>query len=102
VASFVAGPNHAEEVTQLAFIKAFCALGRFQVGRPFEPWLLQIVVNEGRTIRRTEGREAALLARATAAIGTSPPGDQPDARVAQSETKATLDTALALLVSQAS
>jgi RNA polymerase sigma-70 factor (ECF subfamily) len=60
----------AEEAAQEGFIKAYRALGRFRPGSPFRPWLLQIVVNEARNRRRSEGRRAALALRA-AAEGTS-------------------------------
>jgi RNA polymerase sigma factor (sigma-70 family) len=60
----------AEEAAQEGFIKAYRALGRFRPGSPFRPWLLQIVANEARNRRRSEGRRAALALRA-AAEGTS-------------------------------
>jgi RNA polymerase sigma factor (sigma-70 family) len=60
----------AEEAAQEGFIKAYRALGRFRPGSPFRPWLLQIVANEARNRRRSEGRRAALAFRA-AAEGTS-------------------------------
>jgi RNA polymerase sigma factor (sigma-70 family) len=97
VATLVAGPNDADEVAQLAFIKAFRALGRFQVGRPFGPWLLQIVVNEGRTVRRAEVRQAALLGRAAAEFGRSHGEVEPDVRVARSETRVAIGVALSRL-----
>jgi RNA polymerase sigma factor (sigma-70 family) len=51
----------AEEATQDAFLKAYDALGRFRVDRPFRPWLLRIVSNEARN-RRTAARRQAQLA----------------------------------------
>jgi RNA polymerase sigma-70 factor, ECF subfamily len=63
-ASFVAGPTDAEDVTQLAFTKSYYALKRFQLGRRFQPWLLQIVINEAKSARRSAGRRGAILARA--------------------------------------
>ena len=56
----------AEEAAQEAFVKAHRALGRFRAGAPFRPWLLQIVANEARNRRRSEGRRAALALRAAA------------------------------------
>ncbi|MFL5914850.1 MAG: RNA polymerase sigma factor [Gaiellaceae bacterium] len=56
LARYIGGASDAEEVTQLAFIKAYDALGRFELGRPFRPWLLQIVVNEAKSARRRESR----------------------------------------------
>jgi RNA polymerase sigma-70 factor (ECF subfamily) len=42
-----AGDDTAD-VVQEAFVKAYLALGRFQITEPFRPWLLRIVVNETR------------------------------------------------------
>jgi RNA polymerase sigma-70 factor (ECF subfamily) len=42
-----AGDDTAD-VVQEAFVKAYLALDRFQVGEPFRPWILRIVVNETR------------------------------------------------------
>ena len=56
-------------------MKAFRALGRFQAGRPFRPWLLRIVANEARNHRRSAGRRGALAVRAAHEIpwrGTTP------------------------------
>ena len=56
----------AEEAAQEGFVKAYRALGRFRLGSPFRPWLLQIVANEARNRRRSVGRRAALAVRAAA------------------------------------
>jgi RNA polymerase sigma-70 factor (ECF subfamily) len=53
-----AGPD-AEDVVQESFVKAYVGLGRFRPGAPFRPWLLQIVANETRNLRRTAGRRDA-------------------------------------------
>jgi RNA polymerase sigma factor (sigma-70 family) len=63
----VGSAAEAEEAAQEGFIKAYRALGRFRPGSPFRPWLLQIVANEARNRRRSEGRRAALALRAAAA-----------------------------------
>ena len=60
----VGSAAEAEEAAQEGFVKAYRALGRFRPGSPFRPWLLQIVVNEARNRRRSEGRRAALAFRA--------------------------------------
>ena len=60
----VGSAAEAEEAAQEGFVKAYRALGRFRPGSPFRPWLLQIVVNEARNRRRSEGRRAALALRA--------------------------------------
>lgn len=50
----------AEDAAQQAFVKAYRALHRFDPGRPFRPWLLRIVANEARNLRRSAGRRAGL------------------------------------------
>ncbi|MGP3982036.1 RNA polymerase sigma factor [Streptomyces sp. KR80] len=57
----------AEDVVQIAFLKAYQSLGRFREGAAFRPWLLRIVANETRNtvrsasrLRAAVGREAAL------------------------------------------
>ena len=62
----VGSAAEAEEAAQEGFVKAYRALGRFRPGSPFRPWLLQIVANEARNRRRSEGRRAALALRAAA------------------------------------
>jgi RNA polymerase sigma-70 factor (ECF subfamily) len=97
VAAFVAGPNHADEVAQRAFINALRGLRRFEVGRPFEPWLLQIVVNEARSARRAEGRQAALVARESARLATSATSESAEAALLRGETTTSVNAALARL-----
>lgn len=46
----------AEDVVQQAFVKAYCALGRFKDGAAFRPWLLSIVANETRNTVRAAAR----------------------------------------------
>jgi RNA polymerase sigma factor (sigma-70 family) len=58
------GAAEADDAAQAGFVKAYRALGRFDRSRPFRPWLLRIVANEARNIRRAEGRRAALELRA--------------------------------------
>jgi RNA polymerase sigma factor (sigma-70 family) len=50
----------AEDAAQQAFVKAYRALDRFDPDRPFRPWLLRIVGNEARNLRRSEGRRWAV------------------------------------------
>jgi RNA polymerase sigma factor (sigma-70 family) len=50
----------AEDAAQAGFVKAYRALGRFDPGRPFRPWLLRIVANEARNRRRSAARRVAL------------------------------------------
>jgi RNA polymerase sigma-70 factor (ECF subfamily) len=44
---FGAGPD-AEDVVQVAFVKAFEALPRCRDGAAFRPWFLRIVINEAK------------------------------------------------------
>ena len=47
----------AEDVAQGAFVRAYEKIGRFDVGRPFGPWFMKIVVNEAvEAARRRERR----------------------------------------------
>jgi RNA polymerase sigma-70 factor (ECF subfamily) len=62
----------AEDAAQIGFVKAWTALPRFRSGASFKPWLLRIVANEAHNRRRSAGRRAALVLRATAA---PPPED---------------------------
>lgn len=53
----------AQDATQEALVKAYYALPRFRLGAPFRPWLLEIVANEARNVRRSEARYARLALR---------------------------------------
>ena len=57
-AFLVAGAADADDAVQVAFVKAYAALGRFDPERPFKPWLLRIVTNEAKNRRRSEARRA--------------------------------------------
>ena len=57
----------AEDAAQEAFVRAHGAMGRFEEGAPFRPWLLRIVGNTARNRRRASGRRLGLLLRAEAA-----------------------------------
>ena len=50
----------ADDVAQDAFERAFAALGRFDRGRPFAPWLHRIVVNRALDLLRRERRLVGL------------------------------------------
>jgi RNA polymerase sigma-70 factor (ECF subfamily) len=63
--------DEAADATQQGFIRAYDALGRFRRGSPFRPWLLRIVTNQARNLRRAE------RARAQLALRLEPPGDVP-------------------------
>jgi RNA polymerase sigma-70 factor (ECF subfamily) len=63
-------PAEAEDAAQNGFIKAYLALDRHRPGTPFRPWLLRIVANEAKNLRRSAGRRARLELHAP------PPGEQ--------------------------
>jgi RNA polymerase sigma-70 factor (ECF subfamily) len=98
-ASLIAGPADADDATQTALVKAHRALGRFELGRPFRPWLLQIVVNEARTAWRAAHRQRAISARA---LGDHDGREwtSPGARVGRTETDAVLRAAIERLSSK--
>lgn len=62
----------AEDVVQEALLAAIRGIDRFEIGRPFAPWLYRIVVNRaisarrGRTLRMTE----SLAEEAPSALGS--------------------------------
>ncbi|MFE9608586.1 RNA polymerase sigma factor [Streptomyces sp. NPDC006012] len=62
----------AEDVVQQAFVKAYCALGRFKDGAVFKPWLLSIVANETRNTVRTAARQRTLAGREAAFAEAEP------------------------------
>jgi RNA polymerase sigma-70 factor (ECF subfamily) len=63
------GAADVEDVVQDAFVKAYVAIGRFDEGAPFRPWLLRIVSNEASNTRRAAGRRTNLALRLAAAQG---------------------------------
>jgi RNA polymerase sigma-70 factor (ECF subfamily) len=91
----------AEEATQDAFVKAHRTLGRFRVGAPWRPWLLQIVANEARNRRRSAGRRVRLELRAAeqavAGVGAGPPAPSAESVVLVAERDAALRGALGSL-----
>ncbi|MEU1848046.1 sigma-70 family RNA polymerase sigma factor [Streptomyces sp. NPDC019990] len=62
----------AEDVVQQAFVKAYCALGRFRDGMAFKPWLLAIVANETRNTVRGAARQRTLADREAALVKAEP------------------------------
>lgn len=48
--------DDARDATQSGFLKAWMSIGRADVDRPFQPWLLTIVANEARNRRRARSR----------------------------------------------
>ena len=65
VAVSITGWNaDAQEAVQNAYVKAYRSLRRFRRDAAFKPWLLKIVVNEARNVRRSELRHERLAERA--------------------------------------
>jgi RNA polymerase sigma-70 factor (ECF subfamily) len=54
------GMDEVDEIVQDAFVKAHRALARFDVSRPFRPWLIAFVANESSHRRRSRVRRARL------------------------------------------
>jgi len=48
----VGDASDAEDIAQEAFVKAYLNLRKFDLARPFRPWLLRIVCNDARNVRR--------------------------------------------------
>lgn len=55
--------GQAEDITQEAFLRAYRAINRYDVERPFRPWLLTITANLARNRRRSLGRYWAAVKR---------------------------------------
>lgn len=80
----------AEDVVQETFVKAYRGLGRFRAGEPFRPWLLRIVVNETRNLRRSGSRRSALELRAALAHPSVDDSGEPEASTLNAEDRSTL------------
>jgi RNA polymerase sigma-70 factor (ECF subfamily) len=85
----------ADEVAQEAFLRAFESLGRFDLARPFGPWICRIAANLAIShVRSPAAREQPLPETAP-----EPPSTAPDALsgLLESEAGAVLDRALSEL-----
>jgi RNA polymerase sigma-70 factor, ECF subfamily len=82
--------SEAEDAAQEAFVKAYRALGRFQTGAPFRPWLLAVVANEAKNRRKAALRRADLVLRVgmESSEGNAPPS--PEANILAAERRAEL------------
>lgn len=64
VATVVLGTSDgAEDVVQIAMVRAWSSIAHYDADRPFRPWFLRIVANTARNDRRRRGRQAALRLR---------------------------------------
>lgn len=84
-------PDRAADATQEAFINVHRALPRFRAGEPFVPWLLAIVGNRARNLRRADWRRLAAWGRA-ADVAAREPGlriaPSPEGEVVAAERRA--------------
>jgi RNA polymerase sigma factor (sigma-70 family) len=83
--------DDAADAAQNGFIKAHRALRGFHAGAPFRPWLVRIVGNEARNIRRSAARRALLPLRLRRDDVTEP---SPEATVVADERRRELLAAL--------
>lgn len=90
---FLGNGDDADDAAQDGFLSAWKALDRFDASRPFRPWLLRIVLNSARDLRRRR------VVRRTEAIPDSQPSAtaSPERETARSLLRERLDTALASL-----
>jgi RNA polymerase sigma-70 factor (ECF subfamily) len=72
-------------------------LSRFRDGEPIKPWLLRIVVNEGRNRRRSADRRTGLARRAALVEPRDAVAQSPESEVLATETRDQLLVALARL-----
>jgi RNA polymerase sigma factor (sigma-70 family) len=96
VAVSITGWNaDAQEAVQNAYVKAYRSLRRFRSGAAFRPWLLRIVINEARNVRRAELRHERLVERAAEQRDAA--AAEPEETVLAREEVATVLDALAQL-----
>ncbi|MBA2462762.1 MAG: RNA polymerase sigma factor [Actinobacteria bacterium] len=87
----------AEDAAQAGLVKAYAALPRFRRGSPLRPWLLAIVANEARNLRRSAGRRESLALRAAHELPSGDAAPSPEGRLLASEQRGTLLAALETL-----
>jgi len=85
----------AQDAAQEAFLRAYAALGRYDAGRPWLPWLLRIAVNvcRDRARRRSARPEFALEAWESVAD----PADGPEGALLRAERRRAVRAAVAAL-----
>ena len=87
----------AEDATQVAFMKAYQALGRFRAGAGFRPWLLRIVRNEALNRRRSAGRRAGLALKVASDPVSGDAAPSPETVVVRGDDRRQLLEAVELL-----
>lgn len=94
-AAVVSGAGaEAEDVVQMAFVKAYRSLHRFRDGAAFRPWLLRIVVNETRNAIRADQRRRTATERAALLDGDPVDESDPAGMALLDERRAALHAAL--------
>ena len=86
----------AADATQEGFIAMHAALGRFRSGEPVRPWILTIVGNRARNLRRGAGRRSAATLRLSAAVPARASASAEDAVAARERQAAVLQAVNAL------
>ncbi len=87
----------AEDAAQEGFVKAWSALPRFRLGRPFRPWLLTIVANEARNRKRAARRQGDLALRLADDLPVGDGAPPPEAAALAAERRRLLLAALGRL-----
>ena len=91
----------AQDAAQEGIVKAWRALGRFRVGEPLRPWLLQIVANEARNRVRSTGRRDRLALLAASAVSSGEAAPSPEEAALAADRRRTLLAALEQLPAEA-
>src|SRR5262249_18090088 len=96
VAAAVGGLEVAEDAAQEGFLRAFAALGRFDEQRPVRPWLLAVVANTARNVRRSGTRWEGARRRASERELVVATGSVEDDALARTANRALTDALNAL------
>jgi len=89
----------ADDLAQETFIKAYCALGRFDAQWPLYPWLRRIALNTGLNYLKARKRERPLLEGALGArrMPFTAPAENPEEQLERAEFEARFERAVASL-----
>lgn len=93
----VGSAAEAEDAVQEAFVKAYLALDRFRSGSGFRPWLLKIVGNQARNLRRSSGRRVHYESQAAREVASGDAVPSPEAASEALEARGRLLEAVNLL-----
>ncbi|MGE5140822.1 MAG: RNA polymerase sigma factor [Rudaea sp.] len=77
--------HEAADVTQEAFVRAFRSLRSFKLGRPFRPWLLQIVTNQALNQIKARERRTRMTERYAEQAATARSQPSPEQSAAERE-----------------